>query len=308
MTVVLSEPTPCSAETAELGEGTRWDGRRGELLWVDIVGGAVFRSRPGTDGLRTVRRYEVGGTVGVAVPLADGTGWVLAAGDGFALLSEDGELRWLERPEQAAGGATRMNDGTCDPAGRFWAGSMAFDERSARGSLYRLDPDLTLHEVLTGAVVSNGIGWSPDAGTMYYADSGRGTLDVLDYDLATGEVENRRTLVAFGKGEGFPDGLVVDDEGFVWIALWGGAAVRRYAPDGALAESVPMPVSQPSCCCLGGLALSTLYVSSARVGLPSERLAAEPDAGRMFAVETRITGPPATPFGPVVLTTWPEHD
>jgi sugar lactone lactonase YvrE len=297
VSVFVSAPSPCSAESAELGEGTRWDARRGELLWVDIAGGTVRRSVPGAHGLRPVRTYQLDVTVGVAAPLADGTGWVLAAGDGFALLAEDGELRWLERPEQARGGATRMNDGACDPAGRFWAGSMAFDERSALGSLYRLDPDLTLHTVLTGATVSNGLGWSPDARTMYYADSGTATLDALDYDLASGAVENRRTLVAFRQGEGLPDGLVVDDEGFVWIALWGGAAVRRYDPSGALAESVPMPVSQPSCCCLGGPARSTLYVSSACVGLAPSRLAAEPDAGRVFAVETRVTGPPATPFG-----------
>jgi sugar lactone lactonase YvrE len=297
MSVVLDTPSPCSAEVAELGEGTRWDGARRELIWVDILGGVLRTAAPREDGtLQTTAEHRLDVPVGAAAPLADDGGWVLAAGDGVALLSRAGTLQWLARPESGAHGSTRMNDACCDPAGRFWAGSMAYDATPEAGSLYRLDADGSLQRVLAGVTISNGLGWSPDGRTMYYADTGAGALDAFDYDPATGAISGRRTLVLAGPGEAAVDGLTIDDEGFIWAAMWGAGAVHRYSPAGELADVVRIPVSQVSCCCFGGPERSTLYISTAWTGLPPAQRAREPDAGRLFAVETAVSGPAAAPF------------
>jgi sugar lactone lactonase YvrE len=297
MSVVLDAPFPCSEEAAELGEGTRWDGARRELVWVDILAGVLRTATPREDAtLQTTTEHRLDAPIGAAAPLADQSGWLVAAGDGIALLSRAGSLRWLAHPESGAHGQTRMNDACCDPAGRFWAGSMAYDATPGAGALYRLDPDGTLQRVLAGVTISNGLGWSPDGRVMYYADTGAGALDAFDYDPATGALSARRTLVLAGPGEAAVDGLTVDDEGFIWAAMWGAGAVHRYSPAGELTDVVRIPVSQVSCCCFGGPDRRTLYISTAWTGLAPASRAQEPEAGRLFAVRTAVTGPPAVPF------------
>ena len=138
-----------------------------------------------------------------------------------------------------------MNDGNCDPAGRFWAGTMALDERRSAGALYRLDPDLTVHTMLTDVTISNGIDWSLDGRRMYYVDSPTRRIDVFDFDPGTGAIANRRTFVQVPAEAGIPDGMTVDADGFVWLALWGGAALHRYAPDGTRERGGP-PSDEPS--------------------------------------------------------------
>jgi sugar lactone lactonase YvrE len=291
---------PVSDEVAELGEGPRLDPRTGEVLWVDILAGRLHRCRLAAGHLRTNAVIDVGRHLGAVAPVeAPGAGWVVAAGQGFAHLAEDGTLTVLAEPE--AGGSpprTRMNDGACDPQGRFWAGSMAYDEAPGAGSLYRLDHDGSVDTVVTGATISNGVGWSPDGTTMYYADTGAGTLDAFDFEPESGELDRRRTLVRF-EGGGVGDGLCMDDEGCLWVAIWGGAQVRRYGPDGRVLATVPMPVSQPTACCFAGHDRATLVVTSARQGLSPPALAAEPDAGRVFALDAGVTGPPAAPYRPL---------
>jgi sugar lactone lactonase YvrE len=284
--VILGVAEPVSPEAAELGEGTRWDGARGELLWVDLLAGILRTAVPdGAGRLTTTAERRLDVPVGAAAPLADGSGWVLAAGDGFALLSRAGDVRWLDRPEAANDGATRMNDGACDPSGRFWAGSMAYDETPGAGSLYRLDESRAA-TVLDGVTISNGLGWSPDGRTMYYADTGAATIDAFSFDVATGALADRRTLVS-----GEPaDGLTVDDEGFIWAAIWGAGEVRRYSPGGGLAGVVRVPASQVTCCCFGGADRRTLFISTAAIGLSAD----EPDAGRVFAFRAPVAGPAAS--------------
>jgi sugar lactone lactonase YvrE len=297
VTLIAGAPRPCSSESYELGEGTRWDASRGELLWVDLLAGVLRTAVPARDGmLRTTAEHRLDVPVGAAAPRADGTGWVLAAGDGFALLSRDGELTWLARPEAAKGGAVRMNDGACDPQGRFWAGSMAYDTTSGAGSLYCLETDGRVRTVLPEATISNGLGWSPEGGTVYHADTGRATIDAFAYDSATAELGNRRTLVRTEPGDGAADGLTVDDEGFIWAAMWGAGEVRRYSPAGDVDEVLSLPASQVTCCCFGGPDRSTLFISTAWTGLSAEQRAREPQAGRIFAVPTRTSGPAVTPF------------
>ncbi|MGY1683243.1 SMP-30/gluconolactonase/LRE family protein [Geodermatophilus sp. SYSU D01176] len=290
---------------AQHGEGPTWDSGRGELLWVDIAAGLVRRAAIGADGALTETGVHRGGdTVGAVVPAADG-GWLLAADGGFTHLAADGTARVLlaltgEGGTEADGG-TRMNDAACDPAGRFYAGTMAFDQRPGAGTLYRLDLDGTVTTVLDGLTVSNGIDWSPDGRTVYLADSGPGVVHAFAYDPGTGAFTDGRVLQEFDPDDGVADGLTVDDEGCVWTALWGGGQVRRWSPDGELLAVVEVPgVAQTSSCAFAGPARDLLVVSTSAEGLDDAGRAAQPDAGRLFTARPGGTGPPANPYrGPL---------
>ena len=278
---------------AELGEGPRWDARAQRLLWVDIMRGRVHAFRPGHAACRSV---DVGRPVGALAGTADG-GIVLAVAGGFARLDWDsGQVRMLAAVE-ADRPQNRMNDGACDPAGRFWAGTMALDEGPGAGALYRLDPDGTVRTMLTGVSISNGIDWSLDGRRMYYVDSPTRRIDVFDLDGQSGGITNRRPFATIPAEAGIPDGLTVDADGFVWLALWGGAALRRYAPDGTLERTVPLPVSHPTSCAFGGAALDELYVTSARRPLSVEERKREPEAGSLLRLRPGVKGRPANLFG-----------
>lgn len=278
---------------AELGEGPRWEARGQRLLWVDILRGRVHSFRPGKAACRSV---DVGRPVGALTLAADG-GVVLALAGGFARLDwESGQTRMLATVEEDRP-QNRMNDGACDPAGRFWAGTMALDESPGAGGLYRLDGDLTVHTMLTGVTISNGIDWSPDGRLLYYVDSPTRRLDVFDFDLRTGAIAGRRPFAEVPAEAGTPDGITVDAAGFVWLALWGGAALRRYAPDGALERTVPLPVSHPTSCAFGGANLDELYVTSARRPLTPDERARQPMAGGLLRLRPGVVGRPANLFG-----------
>jgi sugar lactone lactonase YvrE len=290
---VAEELTPVSAETAELGEGVRWDADRGELLWVDIMAGVLRRAVEDGAGLRTVREYAIGVPLGAVAPLAQGDGWLCAAGRGFRHLAEDGTVTTLLDTEPAD---ARMNDAAAGPDGRFWAGSLAYDSRPGGGRLLRCDPDGTVAVVLPGTDIANGLGWSPDGRTLYHADSGTGV--VTAYELATmaGTVIIRPSL-------GVPDGLTVDDEGAVWVALNGAGEVRRYAPDGRTLAVLPLPVSQPTSVAIGGRTGRRLFVTTAWEHFGPEQRAAEPDAGRIFATDIDVGAPPVRPYRGVLPST-----
>jgi sugar lactone lactonase YvrE len=234
--------------------------------------------------------------VGALACAADG-GVVLAVAGGFARLDWDsGTVKMLATVE-ADRPQNRMNDGACDPAGRFWAGTMALDERPHAGALYRLDPDGTVHTMLTEVSISNGIDWTPDGRGMYYVDSPTRRIDVFDFDARSGAIANRRTFVELPAEAGFPDGLTVDAEGFVWLALWGGAALHRYDPEGARERIVPLPVSHPTSCAFGGADLDELFVTSARRPLSAEERARQPMAGGLIRLRPGVVGRPPGLFG-----------
>ena len=292
-----ASPAP-GLSPAQHGEGPTWDAGRGELLWVDIAGGLVRRAAVDADGTFTETGVHRGGdTVGAVVPAADG-GWLLAADGGFTHLAADGTARVLitltgEGGTEADGG-TRMNDGACDPAGRFLAGTMAFDQRPGAGTLYRLDLDGTVTTVLDELTVSNGIDWSPDGRTVYLADSGPGLVHAFGYDVGTGACTDGRVLLEFDPDDGVADGLTVDDDGCLWTALWGGGQVRRWSPEAELLAVVEVPgVAQTSSCAFAGPARDLLVVSTSAEGLDDDARAAQPDAGRLFTVRPGVTGPPA---------------
>jgi sugar lactone lactonase YvrE len=258
---------------ARLGEGPTWDARAGHLLWVDILGSRVHTYDPAT-GRRTVRTTEQ--HVGAAKPRAGG-GLVLNLRDGVGLVDPDGSFRWL-RHDPVPG--RRGNDAAVAPDGSLWAGTMRYDETPGGGTLTRLTGDGTAVTVLDDVTVSNGTGWSPDGRLMYYVDTPTRRIDVLDHDPATGRVTGRRPLAAVEDGAGFPDGLTVDADGCVWVALWQGGAVRRYTPSGDLDRVIELPVPLVTACAFGGADLTDLYLTTARAGLESP----PPLAGSVFVV------------------------
>ncbi len=268
---------------AELGEGPVWDRARRQLIWVDITGSAVHRFDPlsGTD-----ERQSVGQPVGAAA-LRAAEGLVLALRDGFALL--EGSTLTMIAATEANQPCNRMNDGKVDPAGRFWAGTMAFDAAPAAGSLYRLDPDHRVQTMLNGLTIANGLDWSPDGRTMYFIDSGAAGIDAFDYDLPTGAIANRRRLIEVSAA-GVPDGMTVDASGHLWVALWGAGRVHCYTPDGSLAAVVSLPVTQVTSCAFGGANLDILYMTSAAAGLSAEQLQQQPHAGGVFRCRPGATG------------------
>ncbi|MEU9589494.1 SMP-30/gluconolactonase/LRE family protein [Streptomyces sp. NPDC048193] len=258
---------------AALGEGPTWDADAGRLLWVDILGCRVHTYDP-VSGRRTVRTTEQ--HVGAAKPRAGG-GLVLNLRDGVGVVDPDGTFRLLHH-DPAPG--RRANDAAVAPDGSLWAGTMRYDEAPGGGTLSRVTGDGTVTTVLDDVAVSNGTGWSPDGRLMYYIDSPTRRIDVFTHDAARGRVADRRPFVTVEEGAGFPDGLTVDAEGGVWVALWGGSAVRRYTPDGALDRVIDLPVPLVTACAFGGAGLSDLYVTTARTGLT----APHPLAGSVLVV------------------------
>jgi sugar lactone lactonase YvrE len=267
-----------------LGEGPCWEVTREELLWVDIVESELHRARLGPQGrLAATATIKFDRPVS-AVASVGGGGHVLAAGPGFLFVDSSGTILELAQPE-AGRADVRMNDGACDAQGRFWAGTMAYDESAGAGVLYRLDCDGTCVAVLDGLTISNGIGWSPDGTVMYLADSGIRRLEAFDFDEVTGDISGRRTVVHVSEPGIAPDGLTVDELGDIWVAMWGGGEVRRYSPEGDLRGTVPLHVDRPTSCAFGGPDLATLFITTARHGLDDELLARQPDAGRVFRVD-----------------------
>jgi sugar lactone lactonase YvrE len=273
----------------ELGEGPWWSVADGCLWRVDIRGRLLHRWQPLT-GDEDLHRMP--SEIGFAVPTTDQK-MVAGLRQGISLFDPaDGSVEVLdhpapERPE------IRFNDGKTDRAGRLWAGTLTDDEREPTAALHRLSDDGSLATVVDGIVVSNGLGWSPDGLTMYYTDSGPQTIWAFDFDPDAGRPHNRRVFAI--DVDRYPDGLTVDAEGGVWSAKWDGSRVVRYDPDGSVSAVIDAPVSRPTSCMFGGPGLSTLYVTSARVGLDPAELAATP-AGCVLAVEPGVAGIPEVPW------------
>ncbi|WP_217206183.1 SMP-30/gluconolactonase/LRE family protein [Streptomyces sp. AC550_RSS872] len=245
---------------AELGEGPTWDPASGRLIWIDILGSRIHTYDP-VSGRRSVRTTPQ--HVGAVKPRAGG-GLVLNLRDGVGLLDPDDTFRWLHH-EPVPG--RRANDAAVAPDGSLWAGTMRYDEAPGGGTLSRITGDGTVDVILDDVAVSNGTGWSPDGSLMYYTDTPTRRVDVFDF--TDGRAVNRRPFAEIEDGAGLPDGLTVDAEGCVWVALWEGASVRRYTPAGELDRVIPLPVPRVTACTFAGPDLTDLYITTARVGLTS---------------------------------------
>jgi sugar lactone lactonase YvrE len=221
---------------------------------------------------------------------------MLAVYDGFAAFDPaNGQLTLIADPE-ADLPDNRFNDGKCDPAGRFWAGTMAYSNQTTQGSLYRLDPDLSVHKMLGEIGIANGIVWSLDNQIMYYIDSVANTVRAFDYELATGNISNGRVVIRTD-GLGLPDGMAIDAEGMLWVAHFGGSCVRRWNPHtGQVIGVIELPASQITACAFGGPDLATLYITSAAIGLDDADLQREPHAGGLFMATPGVKGVPSFSF------------
>lgn len=291
MTFDVLDDQPC-----QLGEGPVWDAASGQLVWLDIVQAQVHRRAVDGSGQRVTETFEH--AIGCLALRADG-GWLVADSRGVAVRMGSGapvpvaDLECLEGGTRAR--AVRSSDGGVDPAGRFWFGTIAWDLTPGRAALYRMDdpPHGPVTRVLTEVSISNGIGWSPDATVMYYVDSGTGRVDRFAYDLASGGVAGRRSLATIPADAGVPDGLAVDVEGAVWVALFGGSALRRYLPDGRLDRVVALPAHNVTSCAFVGAGLDRLAVTTATVELDPPG----PLDGATFLVEVDVPGLEVPPIG-----------
>jgi sugar lactone lactonase YvrE len=270
---------------SQLGENPHWDAAAGVLQHVDIAAGVLHRVDVRSGGRE---QLALGGEVGFAVPRRSG-GLIHGRDRQIVLRDTDGGERGVAEVERGEP-ENRLNDGKADATGRLWAGTMSKRREPGRAALYRLDADGELTVALPAQTLANGLGWSPDDEAMYFIDSVEQRVDVLDFDAAAGTLSARRPLCAIDPADGLPDGLTVDAEGGVWVALFGGGCVRRYAPDGALEEVVPLPTSNPTSLAFGGEGLDELYVTTARHKLTPEQLAGEPLAGALLRLRPGVRG------------------
>ncbi|MHB1712338.1 MAG: SMP-30/gluconolactonase/LRE family protein [Acidimicrobiales bacterium] len=321
------------AVAAEIGEGPTWDEVTGTLLWVDILAGLIHRFDPsrGTDVMARIGCPV--GSLGLrrrgGIVLALAHGFALASSEALdAALppprpsartrynaSLSGQARSDEsRSAGKTGGfpptlvtspvegfsvdttQVRFNDGNVDPEGRFLAGTMHWFERSALGSLYLLEPSGAVREVITDVIVSNGLAVSNDLRSLYYVDSPTGGVDIFDRNPDTGALSRRRRLIEIPRREGSPDGLTLDAEGFLWVAIWGGGQVRRYSSGGRLDRTLRLPVSQVTSLVFGGPRYEDLFITTARVGLSNSALAEQPHAGDVFWAHPGMVGLPSALF------------
>lgn len=267
------------------GEGPVWSEHWGGLRWLDMLAGDILSLA--ADG--AISRRHVGNVVAAVRPRRRG-GAIIGVERGFALEETDGTLRYLEELWTDAG--VRMNEGGCDPDGRFYCGSMAYDKRPGAAALYRLDADQSVHVVLNGVTISNGLDWSPDCSRVYYNDTATSQISVFDYDGEEG-FTGRRVFVDLAAERLRPDGLTVDAEGGVWVALSNGGAVRRYTPDGALDAVIELPVRKVTACAFGGARLDQLFITTSREGVEpgSNQL-----AGSLFRALVGVNGLPVREF------------
>lgn len=289
---------------AILGESPVWSPDEGVLWWVDIKAPALHRYDPTTGKDENWALPQETGSI----VLREGGGLVAGLRDGFAYLSIEGDgvaLDWIGDPEPDRP-ESRLNDGRADRQGRYWTGSMHdpegppshYFEREPVGAFYRLDGDGSIHRMIEGVLVSNGLCWSPDGKTMYAADSPTRTIRAWDYDTATGDIANARVFATIPEepGRGTPDGAMVDAEGGVWTAEFRGSRITRFNPDGTPDRMIELPVSRPTCPMFGGPDLRTLYVTSAKIMLSPEELAREPLAGALFVLDAGVAGLPEAAF------------
>lgn len=277
---------------ATLGEGAIWHPAEKRLYWVDIEGRALHLYDPATEEDKV---WPVGERVGTVVPVVNG-GALVALQNGIHFIDTDtGELRCVINPLKADD--IRFNDGKCDPAGRFWVGTMALDSREGAAVLYCMDYDGSIEQVLSKLTVSNGIVWTADRKTMYFIDTPTRKVQAFAYDQETGTIRKERDAFAIPESEGKPDGMTMDENGRLWIALYGGGGVGCWDPEtGEMLLKVNVPAPHTTSCAFGGERLDTLYITTARDGLDKDQLQKYPQSGGVFAVRPDAKGVPANFF------------
>jgi len=273
------------------GEGVLWDAASARLWWTDIHGKRIWSFDPASGASAS---HPVPARVCCFAPRARG-GFLVAFAEGFAFYELGSGARQDLMPFEPDLPGTRLNDGRTDRAGRFVAGGMDEAGGEPVSSVWRVDPDLSFHRLFGGVSCANATCFSPDGRTMYFTDSPRRTIEAIEYDPATGTVGAHRTLGTV-EGPGVPDGACTDREGYLWVTVWEGYRIERWAPDGRRERTVEMPVRKPTCCAFGGRDLDVLYVTTSRLGSSEVELSREPTSGGLFAFRPGVRGLPDTPF------------
>ncbi len=290
MNTAQNSPKNVLPTRARLGEGPCWHQQEQLLYWVDIYNHRVHQFDPASG---THQFFDVDEVVGCIAP-ANNHRLIMAQRSRLAFLDTTNGTVTPILDIESEQVSTRFNDGKCDAAGRFWFGSMC--TKGANGRLYRYDPDGSLHVLLTGLTISNGLGWSPDESTFYLTDSPLKTIYAFDYNPESGSIDNQRVFVDLTAEPFYPDGLTVDREGCVWSAMWDGWCVIRFDPSGKEMMRVRMPVVRPTCCTFGGEDLTTLYITTASVGLSEEEIQNSFYSGDLFSLSTSTSGLPTHHF------------
>lgn len=266
---------------ATLGEGPVWDEKSRSLYWTDILENKIYR---GGDCLARLDSH-----VGCLAPSSDGT-LLLGLQRGLASFDLETRAARILRTLESEPASNRVNDGKCDPRGRFLFGTMDMNEKEAAGSLYSFDGK-EIARLLGGIRISNGLAWSPDLNALYYIDTPTRQVQAFDYDLETGQIANARIAFEIPAALGFPDGMTSDLQGNLWIAMWGGAQITKWNPNaGELLEQIPVPALHTSSCVFGGKDMNELYVTSARIGMSEADLRNYPLSGGVFKIETKAEG------------------
>lgn len=288
----------CVAETAALcGESPVWDSRHGVLRWVDITREAVHAFDPATGTNSTV---QLPCLVSAVLLLEGSDALIVATARGLARFDPaSGALDVLHDPEPDRPG-NRLNDCKADPQGRLFAGSMSEGAKGPTGGLWRYDG--AAKRLVSDLIISNGLGWSPDARRFYLVDSAKGEINLFDHDPKSGALENRAVLASYAADEGKPDGLCVDQAGNLWVAFWDGARVECLSPEGEVLRRVALPVKRPTSCCFGGDDLKRLYITSAAVGIDAPDL-----DGGVFAMDVEVPGLPSTPVSVRAIPALTDH-
>ena len=280
-----------------LGECPVWDAEVQALYWVDITGKILHRYSLRSTELRIWKLPDEFGSFALR---AHWPGIIAGTRDGFALFDLQTEAYTPFSFVEKANAGNRMNDGKCDPRGRFWAGSIHEvsdpSQRQPIASVYRTDMDMTVTKMRGGIKTSNGFAWSPDGRTMYFTDTPTLKILAFDYDLDSGEISNERVFATVPAGQGRPDGAAVDVEGCLWSAHFAGSRVTRYASTGEVMEVVHLPVANVTSCAFGGPDMTTLFITTANEDLSEEELRQQPLAGGIFAYESGVQGIPVHRF------------
>jgi sugar lactone lactonase YvrE len=298
-----------------IGEGPAWDSSRQRLLWCDNSVGLIHEGRSnGPSSWHETRRWALNRPIAAAVPRAAG-GLLVAGGVEFLTLSDTGDLRFIARLD-ADPQSVKLNDAKCDSRGRLWAGTRDLDFSvpgrkitPGRAALYRLDPDGAVVTMLTGATLCNGLDWSPEGSIFYFIDTYSRTIDAFDFDIDQGSISNRRNVITLYSDEGLPDGMTVDRDGNLWVAIAGAGEVGCYSPDGSLLARVRVGTPTVTSCAFGGIAGTDLFITTARVRLPAIALSGltqgfslevgdsrEAGAGGLYVCQPGLSGLPAHNF------------
>jgi len=273
---------------SQLGEGSIWHPTQQKLYWIDIERKELHQFDPFS---KEDKLFNVGERPGTVVPIENGSMLVALETGIHYFDTTRAQLKFICNPLEKG---IRFNDGKCDPSGRFWVGSMELNLKKGVASLYRFDTDKSIHTMVNNITCSNGIVWTADKKTMYYTDTPTGNIDAFDYDEATGNISNRRTVVKVPDGNGAPDGMTIDSEDKLWVALWGGNGVARFDPlTGKMLLKINVPAPHTTSCAFGGKDLKTLYITTAREGLNETQLKEYPLSGGLFTIDLDVKGVPA---------------